>query len=189
MKTIIDFFKKIRTHYHDFIIFGAAILGFLLPFILYFFGEGLAESISAYHYEVPNLLFILLTIMALGFMTGSSRYQLSGLLLFGLAAVNLEVSQLFHNIIAGLFFLHTTRIIAVDRKFQLYSVPIFLAMLFLFGGVIDLYGFEIVGIMTISMFTMTYSYLKITTREIRILDTIKEMKRTLTKKPKEKLEN
>lgn len=183
MKTVIDFFKKVKTHYHDFIIFGASLIGFLLPFILYFFGGGFQESISAYHCETPVLLFTLLTMMALGFMTGSSRYQLSGLFLFGLGAVNIEVNLLIHNIISGLFFLHTTRVIAVSKKFQLYSVPILLATLFWFVGGIDLYAFEMVAIMTISMFTMTYSYLKIRAREYRIIDTVREMKHTLIKKP------
>lgn len=182
METVIDFFKKIKTHYHDFIIFGASFIGFLLPVILYVFGGGMQESISAYHCEAPVLLFSLLTLMALGFMTGSSRYQLSGLFLFGLGAVNIEVNLLIHNIISGLFFLHTTRVIAVNKKFQLYSVPIFLATLFWLFGYIDLYAFEMVAVMTISMFTMVYSYLKIKAREYRIIDTVKEMKHTLTKK-------
>ena len=187
--TIIDFFKKIRTHYHDFIIFGASFLGFLLPVILYVFGGGLAESISAYHFEAPVLLFTLLTIMALGFMTGTSRYQLSGLFLFLLAAINLEVSETIHNIMAGLFFIHTTRVITVDKKFSLFAVPIFLAMLFWLGKGIDLYAFEIVGVMTISMFTMTYSYLKLKAREFRNIDTIKDMKHSLNKKMKKYLDN
>jgi hypothetical protein len=179
MKDIIGFFKKIRTYYHDFIILGASIIGLLLPIILYLVNGCVAESISSYQYESGFLLWLLLTIISLGYMTGTIRYQLSGLLLFGLACVNIEISTMLHNIIAGLFFIHTTRLIIINKKFSLYAIPIFMALFLYMTGKIDLYLFEIISISTVSIFTATYSMLKIKAREFRGIESVQTMKKTM----------
>lgn len=164
MDRILGFFERVRLYYHDYIILGAAVLAFLLPVILYVFGGGTNESISLYHCRVPVLLFCLLGMMALGFMTGSLMYRVSGLFLFGLAIVNIELNTGLHNIIAGLFFIHTTRIILFDKKFSAYSIPILMCMVLWICGIINLYLAEIITVMSVALFTVKYSLFKIEAR-------------------------
>ena len=115
--------------------------------------------------------------------------RLSIFFLFCLGLIDVEMNHFLHNLFAGLFFIHTTRIITIDKKFPLYSIPIYLVMLFWLGGAINFYFFEIVSIMMISLFTMHYSILKIRAREFKILEVLKTMRNTIIKNPIKKLEN
>ena len=182
MNGIINFFTGIRTQYHDFITLGASLFGFLTPGLLYVITGCTAESISAYQYESPILLLVLILIMAAGFFTGTPRYQLSGLFLLGLGIINLDVSVFLHNVVVGLFFIHTTRIITIDKRLWGYALPIYLAILFWAGGAIDMYTFEVIAIICISLFSANYSILKLRAVEFRLFDNIKTMKRTLIQK-------
>lgn len=147
--------------YKDIILLISSIIGLFLPLGLYLTGGGFQESVSAYYYTNAEwVLFGSLSFMSTGFLIGSSRWKLSGILLLLIAIVNVEY-QWPHNIIAAIFFIHVTRVIAVSKRFSIYAFPIILSVFMWIIGVINLYEFEIISIMSIIAFNITYLVKKI----------------------------
>ena len=149
--------KKIQVKFAIF----TSILAYLLPIILFYAGGGLQESISSYYYTDASIVYhIILITIALGFFTGADKYKIAGVLLLLVVFVSLEY-RWYHNIIAFSFFVYTTIIIFLDKRFYLLSIPMILSLFAV--NLVGLYTYEIISIYCIATFNMLYGlrYLKI----------------------------
>jgi len=130
------------------------LIGMFIPIFLYFFGGGLEPSFSSYYEtDAKWWLFGLLLITSIGFFMGKDEWKISGALLIGIAIFDVSYPML-HNVIAGTFFLYTGVIMALDKRFYLLAVPIFLSGLSIpFQG---LYIFEFISLWCVASFNGLY---------------------------------
>lgn len=134
----------------------SSILGLILPGLLYITSnQTLQVSFSAYHFtSASNILLISLLFIAFNFLI-NVEFRLIGFLLMLIAIINLEVSEIIHNIISTAFFLAVTFKIFRDKRLNWLSYPIFLATpLVLFK---QLYLFELITVTCLSVFTVIYN--------------------------------
>ena len=147
--------KKMITPIKVILVMLSITLGLLLPILLYFMTGTIEHSISSYHYceESRDALFILLILISMGFYVGRKEYIISGILLTLIAIINIEY-LVMHDIVAIIFFLYTSIIMSLDKRFSIFSIPIFISILLLPFG--ELYIFEIISILSICIYNLLY---------------------------------
>jgi len=131
------------------------LIALLLPILLWYTsGFQFEQSISSYHLtDAKWYLFISLIIVSFGYFIGKTEYGISGILLIIMAIVNIEY-EMYHNIIAGLFFLYTSILMVMDKRFWYISLPMFISALTI--PFMELYSFEIISVLCIIVFNVLY---------------------------------